>query len=204
MIGKVEADVGPWRSRDPAAFGRPEVSRVGRRRPRPGVRAKLLVELHDGRRVILELHEQPEVERAWLTARAPELLHGELERWVLARSEPTPPDARLDLPIVSSTGELVDLSRSVGELGLSPRAENCLANAGIETIGDLTRRTRLEIRRMRQLGQKTVLEIEEGLAELGLSLAPPACGYCSRQLLPTTDDSWICPDHGVQVLGGTT
>lgn len=203
MLGRVDEDVGPWRSRDSAMFGRSEVVRVGRRRPRPGVRAKLLVELHDGRRVLLELHEQPEAECAWLAAHTPDLLPGELERWVAVRGESAPPaGAQLDAPVVSSTGERVDLSQSIVELGLSMRTENCLANAGIKTIGDLTRQTRLEICRIEQFGRKTLLEIEEGLAEFGLSLSPPACGACGRPLRSTDGSwTWTCPDHGVQLWG---
>jgi hypothetical protein len=82
MLGRVAEDVGPWRARDPAVFHRAEVARVGRRRPRSGLHAKLLVELRDGRRVHLELHEQPEADRGWLTERAPDLDRGELERWI--------------------------------------------------------------------------------------------------------------------------
>lgn len=82
MLGRITEDVGPWRARESAVFARAEVARVGRRRPRSGVRARIFVELQDGRRVDLELHEQPEDDRAWLDTRAPELDRGELERWI--------------------------------------------------------------------------------------------------------------------------
>ena len=58
----------------------------------------------------------------------------------------------------------------VEELELSVRSSNCLRNANIRTIGDLTRRTEEEIAKTRNFGKKSLLEIKEKLIDRGLSL----------------------------------
>lgn len=62
------------------------------------------------------------------------------------------------------------LSRSVNELELSVRAANCLKNANIKTIGDLVQKTESEMLRTKNFGKKSLNEIKEILAEMGLSL----------------------------------
>lgn len=62
------------------------------------------------------------------------------------------------------------LKTPVEELELSVRSNNCLKNAGIRTIGDLTSKTEDEIQKTRNFGKKSLQEIKEKLAEWGLSL----------------------------------
>lgn len=62
------------------------------------------------------------------------------------------------------------LETPVEELELSVRSSNCLKNANIRTIGDLTRRTEEDIAKTRNFGKKSLLEIKEKLEEWGLSL----------------------------------
>lgn len=62
------------------------------------------------------------------------------------------------------------LDTPVEELELSVRSSNCLKNANIKTIGDLTRRTEDEIAKTRNFGKKSLLEIKEKLKEWNLSL----------------------------------
>ncbi|MDZ4166022.1 MAG: DNA-directed RNA polymerase subunit alpha [Smithellaceae bacterium] len=61
------------------------------------------------------------------------------------------------------------LLRSVEELELSVRSANCLKNAGIETIGDLVRRTEPEMLKTKNFGRKSLNEIKEILGEIGLN-----------------------------------
>jgi DNA-directed RNA polymerase subunit alpha len=61
------------------------------------------------------------------------------------------------------------LSRSVEELELSVRSYNCLKNANIQTIGDLVQKTEAEMLRTKNFGRKSLNEIKEILAGLGLS-----------------------------------
>lgn len=62
------------------------------------------------------------------------------------------------------------LSRGVNELELSVRAVNCLEMADIRTIGDLVRKTDAEMLKYRNFGRKSLSEIKNVLAKLGLSL----------------------------------
>jgi len=62
------------------------------------------------------------------------------------------------------------LNTPVEELELSVRSSNCLKNANIKTIGELTRKTEDDIARTRNFGKKSLLEIKEKLKEWNLSL----------------------------------
>jgi DNA-directed RNA polymerase subunit alpha len=62
------------------------------------------------------------------------------------------------------------LDTPVEELELSVRSSNCLRNANIRTIGDLTRRTEDEIAKTRNFGKKSLQEIKDKLQERGLAL----------------------------------
>jgi DNA-directed RNA polymerase subunit alpha len=63
-----------------------------------------------------------------------------------------------------------NLFRSVDELELSVRSANCLQNANIKTIGDLVQKTESEMLKTKNFGRKSLKEIKEILAEMGLSL----------------------------------
>ncbi|MBE7543536.1 MAG: DNA-directed RNA polymerase subunit alpha [Bryobacteraceae bacterium] len=60
------------------------------------------------------------------------------------------------------------MNRSVEELELSVRSYNCLKNANIQSIGDLVQRTEAEMLRTKNFGRKSLNEIKEILAGLGL------------------------------------
>jgi DNA-directed RNA polymerase subunit alpha len=60
--------------------------------------------------------------------------------------------------------------RSVDELELSVRSANCLQQANIKSIGDLVQRTEAEMLKTKNFGRKSLKEIKEILAEMGLSL----------------------------------
>jgi len=61
------------------------------------------------------------------------------------------------------------LEMSIEELELSVRASNGLKRANINTVGDLIEKTREEMSKIRNLGQKSLEEIERKLKELDLS-----------------------------------
>lgn len=62
------------------------------------------------------------------------------------------------------------LNMSVNEIELSVRAANCLNNANITTVGQLALKTESEMLKYRNFGKKSLNEIKEKLATLGLSL----------------------------------
>jgi DNA-directed RNA polymerase subunit alpha len=59
---------------------------------------------------------------------------------------------------------------SVNEIELSVRAANCLNNANITTVGQLAMKTEAEMLKYRNFGKKSLNEIKDKLAELGLTL----------------------------------
>jgi len=61
------------------------------------------------------------------------------------------------------------LEMSIEELELSVRASNGLKRAAINTVGDLIEKSREEMSKIRNLGQKSLEEIEKKLKELNLS-----------------------------------
>ncbi|QQY79387.1 DNA-directed RNA polymerase subunit alpha [Keratinibaculum paraultunense] len=62
------------------------------------------------------------------------------------------------------------LEMTVEELDLSVRSYNCLKRAGINTVEELTQKTAEDMMKVRNLGKKSLEEIQNKLAELGLSL----------------------------------
>ena len=62
------------------------------------------------------------------------------------------------------------LGRSVDEMELSVRSYNCLKNANIRTIGELVQKTESEMLKTKNFGRKSLNEIKEILAGMGLSL----------------------------------
>ena len=63
-----------------------------------------------------------------------------------------------------------NLFRSVEELELSVRSANCLQNANIQLIGELVQRTEQDMLKTKNFGRKSLKEIKEILASMGLSL----------------------------------
>jgi DNA-directed RNA polymerase subunit alpha len=63
-----------------------------------------------------------------------------------------------------------NLDRSVEELELSVRSYNCLKNANIRTIRELVQKTEGEMLKTKNFGRKSLNEIKEILATMGLSL----------------------------------
>ena len=62
------------------------------------------------------------------------------------------------------------LGKSVEELELSVRANNCLRNANITTIGELVQRTEAELMKTKNFGKKSLQEIKDELGRIGLTL----------------------------------
>jgi DNA-directed RNA polymerase subunit alpha len=62
------------------------------------------------------------------------------------------------------------LNMSVNEIELSVRAANCLNNANITTVGQLAMKSEQEMLKYRNFGKKSLNEIKDKLAALGLAL----------------------------------
>ena len=64
------------------------------------------------------------------------------------------------------------LELSIEELDLSVRSYNCLKRAGINSVDDLVNKSEEDMMKVRNLGRKSLEEVLNKLAELGLSLRP--------------------------------
>ena len=62
------------------------------------------------------------------------------------------------------------LEKSIDDLDLSVRSYNCLKRAGINTVEELTKMTEEDMMKVRNLGRKSLEEVQQKLAEVGLSL----------------------------------
>jgi DNA-directed RNA polymerase subunit alpha len=62
------------------------------------------------------------------------------------------------------------LEMTIEELDLSVRSFNCLKRAGINTVEDLISKTEEDMMKVRNLGRKSLEEVVNKLASLGLSL----------------------------------
>ena len=63
------------------------------------------------------------------------------------------------------------LDMSIEDLELSVRSHNCLKRAGINTVEELVQRSEADMMKVRNLGRKSLDEVVQKLAALGLKLA---------------------------------
>jgi len=63
------------------------------------------------------------------------------------------------------------LEMTIEELDLSVRSFNCLKRANINTVEDLINKTQDEMMKVRNLGRKSLEEVINKLAMMGLALA---------------------------------
>jgi DNA-directed RNA polymerase subunit alpha len=77
-----------------------------------------------------------------------------------------------------------NLWRTVDELELSVRSANCLQNANIKYIGELVQRSEAEMLKTKNFGRKSLKEIKEILATMGLSLGMKLDNWPGNQTGP--------------------
>jgi DNA-directed RNA polymerase subunit alpha len=70
-----------------------------------------------------------------------------------------------------------NLFKTVDSLELSVRAANCLENANIKYIGELVTKTESDMLKTKNFGRKSLNEIKDILAEMGLSLGMKIEGF---------------------------
>ena len=73
-------------------------------------------------------------------------------------------------PEEDNKGKVLDMT--IEELELSVRAYNCLKRAGINSVAELVQRNQEDMMKVRNLGRKSLEEVEQKLQELGLALRP--------------------------------
>ena len=73
-------------------------------------------------------------------------------------------------PEADDKGKVLEMT--IEELDLSVRAYNCLKRAGINSVAELVQRNQEDMMKVRNLGRKSLEEVEQKLEALGLGLRP--------------------------------
>ena len=81
-------------------------------------------------------------------------------------------------PVVEKAPDRPDskLSMTIDELDLSVRSFNCLKRANINTVADLISKTGEDMMKVRNMGKKSLDEVQKKLEMMGLSLASEDSG----------------------------
>jgi Bacterial RNA polymerase, alpha chain C terminal domain/Pentapeptide repeats (8 copies) len=82
---------------------------------------------------------------------------------------------------MAAKAKLSRLSRRVQDLQWSVRTANCLKNQEIEYLGDLVKRSEAELLRTQDFGRKSLNEVKEVLAELGLHLGMEVTNWPAKE-----------------------
>jgi DNA-directed RNA polymerase subunit alpha len=98
---------------------------------------------------------------------AAKLLKDHMNIFINFEEEPEVEEVKLEKPTAVRNE---NLDRSVEELELSVRSYNCLKNANISTIRELVLKSEQEMLKTKNFGRKSLNEIKEILAAMGLSL----------------------------------
>ncbi|HEY6739091.1 MAG TPA: DNA-directed RNA polymerase subunit alpha, partial [Actinopolymorphaceae bacterium] len=91
---------------------------------------------------------------------------------------PSPVDAQL----------AADLALPVEDLNLTVRSYNCLKREGIHTVGELISRSEQDLLDIRNFGAKSIDEVKQKLAAVGLSLKDSAPGFDPSQAVDSFED----------------
>jgi DNA-directed RNA polymerase subunit alpha len=73
-------------------------------------------------------------------------------------------------PAPEDAARASDMALPIEEMDFSVRSYNCLKREGIGTVGDLIQRTEQDLLDIRNFGQKSIDEVKQKLAAMGLSL----------------------------------
>jgi DNA-directed RNA polymerase subunit alpha len=121
-------------------------------------------------RLVLEISTDGSVRPDEALESAAEIL---IEHFNLFRSlsDKVRDDAEEEVPGEKTEVEKV-LEMPIEELELSMRSFNCLKRAGINSVGELIQKTEEEISKVRNMGKKSLEEVKNKLAEMGLAFRP--------------------------------
>lgn len=126
-------------------------------------------------RLVLEVWTDGSVIPVDAVAYAAKILKEQVSIFINFDEEAEPEEAD-DSP-VNELLQNENLYRTVDELELSVRSANCLQNANIKYIGELVQRTEAEMLKTKNFGRKSLKEIKEVLATMGLTLGMKLEGW---------------------------
>ncbi|MCX7931519.1 MAG: DNA-directed RNA polymerase subunit alpha [Rhodovarius sp.] len=167
----------------PAAMNRPEDAPIGFipvdaiyspvRRVAYRVEPTRVGQVTDYDRLVLEVETNGTVAPDDAVAIAARILQEQLQLFINFEE----PRARQPEQVQEELPFNRNLLRKVDELELSVRSANCLKNDNIVYIGDLVQKTEQEMLRTPNFGRKSLNEIKEVLASMGLSLGMTVPGW---------------------------
>ena len=136
-------------------------------------------QITDYDKLTLEVHTNGAVLPEDAVAYAAKILKEQLTIFINFPEEPEPAEEEVEEePQLNE-----NLFRTVDELELSVRSANCLKNADIKYIGELVQRIEAEMLKTKNFGRKSLNEIKEMLAEMGLTLGMTLENFPSREEL---------------------
>jgi DNA-directed RNA polymerase subunit alpha len=122
----------------------------------------------DFERLIMEVHTNGSISPEDAVAHAAKILKEHTQIFINFEEEPEEekiveePEPKEEIN--------VDLNKSVEELELSIRSQNCLRNAEIKTLLGLVSKTEYELLQTKNFGKKSLKEIKDLLLQMGLRL----------------------------------
>jgi DNA-directed RNA polymerase subunit alpha len=125
-------------------------------------------QITDYERVILEIWTNGAINPKDALMHAGHIFQKHLE--IFTRLGELPKEEEVTVESKEETELYEKLRMPVSELELSVRSSNCLREARIKTIGDLVRKSEMEMLKYRNFGKKSLAEISEILKGMGLSL----------------------------------
>ncbi|WP_149536184.1 DNA-directed RNA polymerase subunit alpha [Siccirubricoccus phaeus] len=179
----MELTVGTGKGYVPAAMNRPEDAPIGLipvdaiyspvRRVAYRVEPTRVGQVTDYDKLVINLETDGTVAPEDAVALAARILQDQLQLFINFDEprERKVEEERDDLPFNRN------LLRKVDELELSVRSANCLKNDNIVYIGDLVQKTEQEMLRTPNFGRKSLNEIKEVLASMGLGLGMTVTGW---------------------------
>ncbi len=138
-------------------------------------------QITDYDKLVLEIWTNGGVRPEDAAAYAAKIMKEQLQVFINFEEEVEPryePTATVDKETLN-----INLLRPVDDLELSVRSANCLQNAKIKYIGDLVQKTEAEMLKTKNFGRKSLNEIKEMLAEMGLSLGMKLEAWPPKELI---------------------
>ena len=125
-------------------------------------------QITDYDKLTLEVWTDGSVQPDEAISMAARILHEQLALFVGLTDQTLP--TSMSEPEDDNKGKVLEMT--IEDLDLSVRAYNCLKRAGINTVSELVQRNQEDMMKVRNLGKKSLEEVEQKLQALGLGLRP--------------------------------